>query len=98
MKKFKNLSRPHRKYIFNTVGHKKALKIWWDSPFKGRQIKLPAGCFNEKPSELVYMLHTSSLVNPFWTVSPVSDGLVKRYGWPVRGLNSEDKQNLTSFN
>jgi hypothetical protein len=34
MKKFKNLQRPRRKYRFNIVGHKKALKIWWDSPFK----------------------------------------------------------------
>ncbi len=23
-----------RKYRFDIVGHKKALKIWWDSPFK----------------------------------------------------------------
>ncbi len=39
MKKFKNLQRPRRKYKFNIVGHKKALKIWWDSPcncFAGR--------------------------------------------------------------
>ncbi len=34
MKKFKNHQRPRRKYKFNIVGHKKALKIWWDSPFK----------------------------------------------------------------
>ncbi len=34
MKKFKNHQRPRRKYRFNVVGHKKALKIWWDSPFK----------------------------------------------------------------
>ncbi len=33
MKKFKNHQRPRRKYRFNIVGHKKALKIWWDSPF-----------------------------------------------------------------
>ncbi len=35
MKKFKNRQRPRRKYRFDIVGHKKALKIWWDSPFKG---------------------------------------------------------------
>ncbi len=34
MKKFKNHQRPRRKYRFDIVGHKKALKIWWDSPFK----------------------------------------------------------------
>ncbi len=34
MKKFKNHQRPRRKYRFNIVGHKKALKIWSDSPFK----------------------------------------------------------------
>jgi hypothetical protein len=34
MKKFKNHQRPRRKYRFYIVGHKKALKIWWDSPFK----------------------------------------------------------------
>ncbi len=34
MKKIKNHQRPRRKYRFNIVGHKKALKIWWDSPFK----------------------------------------------------------------
>jgi hypothetical protein len=33
MKKFKIHQRPRRKYIFYIVGHKKALKIWWDSPF-----------------------------------------------------------------
>jgi hypothetical protein len=33
MKKFKNHQRPRRKYRFYIVGHKKALKIWWDSPF-----------------------------------------------------------------
>ncbi len=33
MKKFKNHQRPRRKYRFDIVGHKKALKIWWDSPF-----------------------------------------------------------------
>ncbi len=34
MKKFKNHQRPRIKYRFDIVGHKKALKIWWDSPFK----------------------------------------------------------------
>jgi hypothetical protein len=34
MKKIKNHQRPRRKYRFNFVGHKKAIKIWWDSPFK----------------------------------------------------------------
>jgi hypothetical protein len=34
MNKFKNHQRPRRKYRFNIVDHKKALKIWWDSPFK----------------------------------------------------------------
>ncbi len=34
MKKFINHQRPCRKYRFDIVGHKKALKIWWDSPFK----------------------------------------------------------------
>jgi hypothetical protein len=33
MKKFKNHQRPRRKYKFGIVGHKKALQIWWDSPF-----------------------------------------------------------------
>ncbi len=33
MKKFKIHQRPRRKYRFNIVGHKKALKIWRDSPF-----------------------------------------------------------------
>ncbi len=33
MKIFKNHQRPRRKYRFNIVGHKKAWKIWWDSPF-----------------------------------------------------------------
>ncbi len=36
MKKFKNHQRPRRKYRFIIAGHKKALKIWWDSPFKLR--------------------------------------------------------------
>ncbi len=36
MKKFKNHQRPRRKYRFDFVGNKKALKIWWDSPFKGQ--------------------------------------------------------------
>ncbi len=40
MKKFKNHQRPRRKYRFNIVGHKKALKIWWDSPFNVQSIKL----------------------------------------------------------
>jgi hypothetical protein len=39
MKKFKNHQRPRRKYIFDIVGHNKALKIWWDSPFKAFLIK-----------------------------------------------------------
>jgi hypothetical protein len=34
MKKFKNHKRPRKKYRFDIVGHKKALKIWWDSPFQ----------------------------------------------------------------
>jgi hypothetical protein len=34
MKKIKNHQRPRRKYRFDILGHKKALKIWWDSPFK----------------------------------------------------------------
>jgi hypothetical protein len=34
MKKFKNHQRPRRKYRFDIVGHKKALKIWRESPFK----------------------------------------------------------------
>ncbi len=34
MNTFKNHQRPRRKYRFDIVGHKKALKIWWDSPFK----------------------------------------------------------------
>jgi hypothetical protein len=34
MKKFKNHQRPRRKYRFDIVSHKKALKIWCDSPFK----------------------------------------------------------------
>ncbi len=34
MKKFKNHQRPRRKYRFDIVGNKKALQIWWDSPFK----------------------------------------------------------------
>jgi hypothetical protein len=34
MKKIKNRQRPRRKYRFDIVGHKKALKIWWDSTFK----------------------------------------------------------------
>ncbi len=33
MKKFKNHQRPRRKYRFDIVDNKKALKIWWDSPF-----------------------------------------------------------------
>ncbi len=33
MKKFKNHQRPRRRYRIDIVGHKKALKIWWDSPF-----------------------------------------------------------------
>ncbi len=34
MKKLKNHQCARRKYRFDIVGHKKALKIWWDSPFK----------------------------------------------------------------
>ncbi len=41
MKKFKNHQRPRREYRFEIVDHKKALKIWWDSPFK-RVIVTPA--------------------------------------------------------
>ncbi len=33
MKKFNNHQRPRRKYRFDIVGHKKAVKIWRDSPF-----------------------------------------------------------------
>jgi hypothetical protein len=36
MKKFKNHQRPRRKYRFDIVGLKKALKIWWYSLFKTR--------------------------------------------------------------
>jgi hypothetical protein len=43
MKKFKNHQRPRRKYSFDIVGHKKALKIWWDSPFKDRTFFPPRG-------------------------------------------------------
>jgi hypothetical protein len=38
MKKFKTHQRPRRKYRFDIVGNKKALKIWWDSPFKALTI------------------------------------------------------------
>jgi hypothetical protein len=40
MKKFKNHQRPRRKYRFDIVGHNKALKIWWDSPFKFEKSEL----------------------------------------------------------
>jgi hypothetical protein len=33
MKKFQNHQRPRRKYKFDIIGHKKTLKIRWDSPF-----------------------------------------------------------------
>jgi hypothetical protein len=49
MKKFKNYQRPRRKYRFDIVGHKKSLKIWWDSPFKvtiSRLIELPENSIN----------------------------------------------------
>jgi hypothetical protein len=36
MNNFKNRQRPRRKYRFDIVGHKKALKIWCDSPFNKR--------------------------------------------------------------
>ncbi len=36
MKKFKNHQCPCRKYRFDIVGHKKALKIWGDSLFNAR--------------------------------------------------------------
>jgi hypothetical protein len=39
MKKFKNHQRPRREYRFDIVGHKKALKIWWDGTFKLRKLK-----------------------------------------------------------
>ncbi len=34
MKKFKNHQSPRRKYRFDILDNKKALKIWWDSSFK----------------------------------------------------------------
>ncbi len=34
MKKFQNHQCPHQKCRFDIVGHKKAYKIWCDSPFK----------------------------------------------------------------
>ncbi len=37
MKKFKNHQHPRRKYRFDIVGHKKALKFWCDSPFKKKK-------------------------------------------------------------
>ncbi len=40
MKKFKNRQRPRRKYIFDILGHKKALKISWDSPFKYKFVRI----------------------------------------------------------
>jgi hypothetical protein len=43
MKKFKNHQRPRRKYRFNIIGHKKALKIWWDSPFKTEEQLIDTG-------------------------------------------------------
>jgi hypothetical protein len=39
MKKFKNHQRPRRKYRFDILGNKNALKIWWDSPFKLSKLK-----------------------------------------------------------
>jgi hypothetical protein len=38
MEKFKNHQRPHSKYRFNIVGHKKALKIWRDSPYNSPRV------------------------------------------------------------
>ncbi len=46
MKKFKNHQRPRRKYSFDIVGHKKALKIWWDSPFKQWERESMKGIIN----------------------------------------------------
>ncbi len=40
MKKFKNHQRPRRKYRFDIIGHEKALKIWWDSPFNSFPMEL----------------------------------------------------------
>jgi hypothetical protein len=39
MKKFKNHQRPRRKYRFDIVGHKKALKSGETVPLKGRRIQ-----------------------------------------------------------
>jgi hypothetical protein len=42
MKIFKKHRRPRREYRFDIVDHKKALKIWRDSPFKGLILAVPA--------------------------------------------------------
>jgi hypothetical protein len=47
MKKFKNHQCPRRKYRFDIIGHKNALKIWWDSPFK-RILNKYSGEINSK--------------------------------------------------
>ncbi len=44
MKKFKNHQRPRRKYRFDIVGNKKALKILQDIPFKVVVFFLGGGC------------------------------------------------------
>ncbi len=54
MKKFKNLQRPRRNYRFNIVGHKKAFKIWWDSPFNVPLIlKVPEIIFSQAKQIIV---------------------------------------------
>jgi hypothetical protein len=44
LKIFENHQHPRRKYRFDIVGHKKALKIWCDSPFKNAMPQY--GCYS----------------------------------------------------
>jgi hypothetical protein len=56
MKKFKNHQRPRREYRFEIVDHKKALKIWRDSPFNARN--------QERHDRQVYEPTSLSTVQP----------------------------------
>ncbi len=91
MTKFKNHQRPRRKYRFDIVGHKKALKIWWDSPFKlyGIHIARPLtelcceNCGQER--HLLFYLDQSKLIHKKRQLSELERVELASRGHETRG-------------
>jgi hypothetical protein len=77
MKKFKNHQRPIRKYRFDIVGHNKALKIWWDSPFN----IVKKHNFVLRIAFLVFKLRSA------FAAQQLGDNIVNQYGMFEPGFN-----------